>query len=162
MELDGVLDAANAFAINLQCVTNQWDAVSELRQLIKALHSEGLTVIIKLPAGFVEVNNGAFDGAVPNYYFRLNEAGEKLDGSGFGNELASERLMYRNWLITTLLGWVNEYHIDGFSFEQSALIDVDTLSAAIAAVKAVDDRIAVFADGECKEIGSHPSTVCMG
>lgn len=162
VELDGVFDAANAFAVNVQCATDQWNAVSELRQLIKALHSEGLTVIIKLPVGFVEVNNGAFDDAVPNYYFRLNEAGEKLDGSGFGNELASERFMYRNWLITTLLGWVNEYHVDGISLEQSALIDTDTLSAAIAAVKAVDDRIAVFADGECKAVNSHPSTVCTG
>lgn len=130
--------------------------------MIKVLHSAGLAVIIKLPAGFVELNNGTFDNAVPNYYFRLNEAGEKLDGSGFGNELASERLMYRNWLITTLLGWVNEYHIDGFSFEQSALIDSDTLSAAINAVNSVDNRIAFFADGECKTKNSHPSTVCTG
>ena len=162
VEISGVCDAANAFALNLQCATKQYSAVSELRQLINKLHSEGLTVIIKLPAGFVKLNNGAFDDAVPNYYFRLNEAGEKLDGSGFGNELASERMMYRNWLITTLLGWVNEYHIDGFSIEQSALIDTDTLSAAIAAVKAADSRIAVFADGECKAVGDHPSNVCTG
>ena len=162
VELSGVCDAANAFAVNQQRAKNRENAVSELRQLINKLHSEGLTVIIKLPAGFVKLNSGAFDGAVSNYYFRLNEAGEKLDGSGFGNELASERLMYRNWLITTLLGWVNEYHIDGFSIEQSALIDADTLSAAIAAVKAADDRIAIFADGECKTVNSHPSTVCTG
>ncbi len=162
VELDGVCDAENAFALNLQCATDQQSAVSELRQMIKVLHSAGLAVIIKLPAGFVELNNGTFDNAVPNYYFRLNEAGEKLDGSGFGNELASERLMYRNWLITTLLGWVNEYHIDGFSFEQSALIDSDTLSAAINAVSSVDNRIAFFADGECKTKNSHPSTVCTG
>ena len=162
VELSGVCDAANAFALNLRCTTDQWSAVRELRQLIKTLHSEGLTVIIKLPAGFVKLNNGAFDDSVPNYYFRLNEAGERLDGSGFGNELASERLMYRNWLITTLLGWVNEYHIDGISIEQSALIDTDTLSAAIASVKAADDRIAVFADGECKVVNSHPDTVCTG
>ena len=162
VELSGVCDAANAFALNLQCTTKQNSAVSELRQLINKLHSEGLTVIIKLPAGFVKLNNGAFDDAVPNYYFRLNEAGKKLDGSGFGNELASERMMYRNWLITTLLGWVNEYHIDGFSIEQSALIDTDTLSAAITAVKAADSRIAVFADGECKAVGNHPSNVCTG
>ena len=162
VELDGVLDLANAAAVNINRGTKQENAVSELRQLISKLHSEGLTVIIKLPAGFVKADNGAFDGAVPNYYFRLDEAGGKLDGSGFGNELASERLMYRNWLITTLLGWVNEYHIDGFSVEQSALIDADTLSAAVAAVKAVDDRIAFFADGECKAVNSHPSTVCTG
>lgn len=162
VELSGVCDAANAFAVNQQCATDRNNAVSELRQLMNKLHSEGLTVIIKLPASFVKLNNGTFDGAVSNYYFRLNAAGEKLDGSGFGNELASERLMYRNWLITTLLGWVNEYHIDGFSFEQSALIDADTLSAAVAAVKAADSRIAFFADGECKTVNSHPSTVCTG
>lgn len=162
VELDGVCDAANAFALNLQCAMEQPGAASELRQLIKMLHSEGLTVIIKLPAGFVESNNCAFDDAVPNYYFRLNEAGEKLDGSGFGNEFASERLMYRNWLITTMLGWVNEYHIDGISIEQSALIDTDTLSAAISAVKSADNRIAIFADGECKAVNSHPGTVCTG
>ena len=71
VELDGVCDAENAFALNLQCATDQQSAVSELRQMIKVLHSAGLAVIIKLPAGFVELNNGTFDNAVPNYYFRL-------------------------------------------------------------------------------------------
>lgn len=165
VELDGFCSPYNMMSpdVNLSASTrSDNDVIRECRTLIQTLHAAGISVILRLPAAFTENDNNSFRYAVPDYYYRLNAAGERLDGSGYGNEFATERRMYRHYLITTLLGWVEQYHVDGFSFEQSALLDTDTMSAVREALDGVSPRLVTFADGTCHKENAHPETTYTG
>ena len=159
VELDGFCSPYSVLTPNTQAAAVSSDVITEARALVQALHQAGISVILRLPSAFNELDNGALEGAVPNYYCRLSVKGERYDGSGYGYEFGTERLMYRHYMITALRNWVENFHIDGFSFEQSALMDVEAFQTFI---DSVDSDVAFFADGTCVAENRHPTLTCEG
>lgn len=118
--------------------TNAYDGnvrIKEFKQMVKALHDAGIGVIMDVVYNHTFTAKGScFENTVPGYYYRLNEDGSLSDGSGCGNETASDHLMYRKYMIDSILYWTNEYHIDGFRFDLMGVHDVETMNQIRAAL----------------------------
>ena len=102
--------------------------ITEFKTMVKALHDAGIGVIMDVVYNHTYAVGGqSFDDTVPAYYHRTDERGEFTNGSGCGNETASERAMVRKFITESVLYWATEYHIDGFRFDLMGVHDLDTL-----------------------------------
>ena len=108
--------------------------IRECREMIAALHAAGIGVVMDVVYNHTYRTENPFNSTVPYYFFRQNPDGSFSNGSGCGNEFASERPMARRYLIDSILYWAKEYHIDGFRFDLMGLYDVETINAVRAAL----------------------------
>lgn len=98
----------------------------ELKQLIQAYHDAGIAVMMDVVYNHTYSSyNSAFQLTVPDYFYRMNADGSFQDGAGCGDETASEKEMFRKYMIDSVLYWVNEYNIDGFRFDLMGLHDIE-------------------------------------
>ena len=111
--------------------TNPYDGnvrINECKQMIKALHDAGIGVIMDVVYNHTYEGEGSFfHRSVPGYYHRFNKDGSWSNGSGCGNDTASEHLMYRKFMVDSVLYWAEEYHVDGFRFDLMGLHDAHTM-----------------------------------
>ncbi|MDO5123243.1 MAG: type I pullulanase [Eubacteriales bacterium] len=112
--------------------TNPYDGnvrINEFKQLIQALHDRGIAVIMGVVYNHTYVTTqSAFTYTVPNYYYRMSSSTMYINGTGCGNTTASDKAMFRNYMMQSLKYWVEEYHIDGFRFDLMAAHDTDTMN----------------------------------
>ena len=108
--------------------------IRECREMIAALHAAGIGVVMDVVYNHTYRTENPLNNTVPYYFFRQNPDGSFSNGSGCGNEFASERPMARRYLIDSVLYWAREYHIDGFRFDLMGLYDVETINAVRAAL----------------------------
>ena len=102
--------------------------ITEFKQLVQSLHRSHLGVIIDVVYNHTFVTQtSAFDQIVPQYYYRTNYAGDYTNGSGCGNEIASERPMVQKFIRDSVRYWLTEYHLDGLRFDLMALLGVETM-----------------------------------
>ncbi|MEH7304388.1 type I pullulanase [Neobacillus drentensis] len=114
-----------------------YSRIHELKKLIDQVHSLGLRVIMDVVYNHVYVREtSSFEKVVPGYYFRHNEIGLPSNGTGVGNDIASERKMVRKFIVDSIQYWLEEYHIDGFRFDLMGILDVETMEE----VRKVCDR----------------------
>lgn len=102
--------------------------IREFKEMVQALHKAGIGVVMDVVYNHTFCKDTSFWALAPYYYYRQNEDGSLSDGSACGNETASERFMYRQFMIQSVLYWAKEYHIDGFRFDLMGLHDVETLN----------------------------------
>ncbi len=121
--------------------------IKECKAMIKALHDAGLSVVMDVVYNHTYSTDSCFTSTVPNYYYRMKADGTYSNGSGCGNDTASERRMYRNFMIQSCLYWVNEYHVDGFRFDLMGLHDKETLEMIRTELDKVDPRITIWGEG---------------
>lgn len=113
--------------------------INEFKQMVMALHQAGIGVIMDVVYNHTFATDGqALQNTVPYYYHRTNAAGDFTNGSGCGNETASERTMYRKYMTESLKYWAEEYHIDGFRFDLMGLHDLNTLATIRSTFDAMD------------------------
>ncbi|MGA9226753.1 MAG: type I pullulanase [Mesobacillus sp.] len=125
-----------------------YNRIIELKQLISGIHSQELRVIMDVVYNHVYIReDSSFEKIVPGYYFRHNEHGLPSNGTGVGNDFASERLMARKFIIDSVLYWLNEYKIDGFRFDLMGILDVETMDAVRKAVDAIDSSTLIIGEG---------------
>ena len=122
--------------------------IRECREMIAALHAAGIGVVMDVVYNHTYRTENPLNSTVPYYFFRQNPDGSFSNGSGCGNEFASERPMARRYLIDSILYWAKEYHIDGFRFDLMGLYDVDTMNAARAALDALPGGRDILMYGE--------------
>ena len=122
--------------------------IRECREMIAALHAAGIGVVMDVVYNHMYRNENPLNDTVPCYFFRQNEDGSFSNGSGCGNEFASERPMARRYLIESVLYWAQEYHIDGFRFDLMGLYDVETINAVRAALDALPGGRDILMYGE--------------
>lgn len=108
--------------------------VRECRAMIQALHRAGLGVVMDVVYNHTYHTDSWLERTVPGYWNRRWNNGQMTNGSGCGDDLASERPMVRKYIVDSVLYWAREYHIDGFRFDLMALEDVDTMNAIRAAL----------------------------
>ena len=122
--------------------------VREMKQMVKALHDAGLGVIMDVVYNHVyDAGRFCFNRIVPGYFSRCDRYGRYSNGSGCGNDTASERAMVRKYIVDSVLYWAEEYHIDGFRFDLAGLLDVQTIREVMAAVHAVRPDVLFYGEG---------------
>ena len=122
--------------------------IIELKQLIQSLHQKGLRVVMDVAYNHTfNAKASSFEQIVPGYYYRYNEDGSLSNATACGNEVASEQPMVRQFIIQSLLHWVNEYHIDGFRFDLMGVHDIQTMKAVETAIHQVDSSIILYGEG---------------
>ncbi|GIP24974.1 hypothetical protein J23TS9_01040 [Paenibacillus sp. J23TS9] len=102
--------------------------ILEFKEMIMALHRKGIRVIMDVVYNHTfGVEDGPFEAIVPGYYYRRDAEGRLTNGSGVGNEMATERPMVRKYILDSVRYWAEEYHVDGFRFDLMGLIDTETI-----------------------------------
>ncbi len=122
--------------------------IRECREMIAALHAAGIGVVMDVVYNHTYRTENPLNSTVPYYFFRQNPDGSFSNGSGCGNEFASERPMARRYLIDSVLYWAKEYHIDGFRFDLMGLYDAESINAVRAALDALPGGRDILLYGE--------------
>ncbi|WP_208528133.1 type I pullulanase [Jeotgalibacillus salarius] len=122
--------------------------VTELKEMIQTLHDEDLGVIMDVVYNHMyAVNESNFHQLVPGYYFRYNEDGSLANGTGVGNDTASERKMMQKFIVDSVSYWAEEYEMDGFRFDLMGIHDTDTMNEVRGALDEIDPSIIVLGEG---------------
>lgn len=109
--------------------TDPYKRINEVKSLVQTLHQNGLRVILDVVYNHVySKEDSSFEKLVPGYYFRYDANGIASNGTGVGNDLASERKMARKFIIDCATYWITEYDIDGFRFDLMGILDIDTMN----------------------------------
>jgi pullulanase len=131
--------------------TNPFDGkvrINEFKKLIQSFHNNNIGVILDVVYNHTgDTENSIFNQLVPNYYYRQNNEGGFSNASACGNETASERPMFRKFMIESLLYWVNEYHIDGFRFDLMGIHDLKTMELIRDTLIKVKPDILLYGEG---------------
>ena len=122
--------------------------IRECREMIAALHAAGIGVVMDVVYNHTYRTENPLNNTVPYYFFRQNPDGSFSNGSGCGNEFASERPMARRYLIDSILYWAKEYHIDGFRFDLMGLYDAESINAVRTALDALPGGRDILLYGE--------------
>ncbi len=145
--------------------TNPYDGavrVRECKQMIQALHNAGIGVVMDVV--YNHTYHGAdsyFNRTVPDYYYRINSDGSWSNGSGCGNDIASERVMVHKFIVDSVLYWASEYHIDGFRFDLMGLHDTDVMNDIRSRLDTLENGKSILIYGEGWEMATavYPKTV---
>ena len=122
--------------------------ITELKQAIQAMHDQKLRVNMDVVYNHVyNAGNFSQETIVPGYWFRTDETGELTNGTGVGNDVASERPMVRKFIVDSVKYWATEYNLDGFRFDLMGIHDIQTVNEITAALKVIDPTIIVIGEG---------------
>ena len=122
--------------------------IKEFKQMVQALHKAGIRVVLDVVYNHTfNTEESNFERTVPGYFYRQTKDGELANGSGCGNETASDRAMMRKYMVESILYWIKEYHIDGFRFDLMGIHDIETMNEIRAAVDKIDPSIFIYGEG---------------
>ncbi|MBQ8064480.1 MAG: type I pullulanase [Prevotella sp.] len=122
--------------------------IREFKQMVQALHKAGIRVILDVVYNHTfDIDHSNFQRTYPDYYYRKNADGTYSNGSGCGNETASDQPMMRQFMIESVKYWINEYHIDGLRFDLMGIHDIETMNQIRKAVNDIDPTIFIYGEG---------------
>ena len=131
--------------------TNPYDPacrIREFKQMVQALHKAGIRVILDVVYNHTyDIEHSNFQKLYPDYFYRKAADGSYSNGSGCGNETASEKDLMRKFMIGSVKYWIDEYHIDGFRFDLMGVHDIETMNAIREAVNNIDPTIFIYGEG---------------
>ena len=137
---------------------NPTTRIREFKQMVQALHKAGFRVILDVVYNHTtNAANTGFERTMPGYFYRMREDGTFFNGSGCGNETASEQEMFRKYMIESLEWWMKEYHIDGFRFDLMAIHDIDTMNEISERLHAIDPAVVIYGEGWAAESPAYPA-----
>lgn len=121
--------------------------IFELKKAIMALHEKGLKVVLDVVYNHTYRSHYSnFNVLVPGYYHRLTDDGNFSNGSGCGNEIASENPMVQKFIVESLKYWAQEYKVDGFRFDLMGLMDLKTVDVFMAELKKINPDILIYGE----------------
>ncbi|MFC0270348.1 type I pullulanase [Metabacillus herbersteinensis] len=127
---------------------NPYKRIQELKKVIQTLHQNGLRVIMDVVYNHVYIKEtSSFEKTVPGYYFRYDEHGLPSNGTGVGNDLASERLMVKKFILDSVRFWLSEYDVDGFRFDLMGILDIETMNAVDQEVRQLKQDALILGEG---------------
>ena len=131
--------------------TDPYDPLCRIREfklMVQSLHKAGISVILDVVYNHTyDIEHSNFQRTYPDYYYRKTADGSYSNGSGCGNETASEQPMMRRFMIASVKYWINEYHIDGFRFDLMGVHDIETMNAIRKEVDAINPHIFIYGEG---------------
>ena len=124
------------------------DAVNQMRKMIKAFHDAGIAVNMDVVYNHTSSTGegSLYDSTVPEYFYRMNEDGTYSNGSGCGNEVATNHAMVKKYVIDSLKHWMLDYHINGFRFDLMGLHETDTMKEIYDALSEIDPNVMVYGE----------------
>ena len=132
--------------------------IKEFKQMIQSLHAAGFRVILDVVYNHTtDASKTGFERTMPGYFYRMAEDGSFHNGSGCGNETASEQAMFRKYMIESLEWWMKEYHIDGFRFDLMAIHDIDTMNEISERLHAIDPSVLIYGEGWAAMAPAYPA-----
>ena len=132
--------------------------IKEFKHMVQALHKAGFRVILDVVYNHTtNAANTGFERTMPGYFYRMREDGTFYDGSGCGNETASEQEMFRKYMVESLEWWMNEYHIDGFRFDLMAIHDIETMNLISERLHAIDPDVVIYGEGWAASAPAYPA-----
>ncbi len=131
--------------------TNPYDPacrIREFKQMVQSLHKAGIRVILDVVYNHTyDIEHSNFQKLWPDYFYRKTADGQYSNGSGCGNETASEQPLMRKFMIESVKYWIQEYHIDGFRFDLMGCHDIETMNEIRKAVDEIDPTIFIYGEG---------------
>ena len=122
--------------------------IKEFKQMVQALHKAGIRVILDVVYNHTfNIDHSNFQLTYPDMYYRKTADGKYSDGSGCGNETASEKPLMREFMLESVKYWIDEYHIDGFRFDLMGVHDIETMLQIRAEVNKIDPSIYIYGEG---------------
>ena len=122
--------------------------IKEFKQMVQALHKAGIRVILDVVYNHTfDIDHSNFQLTYPDMYYRKTADGKYSDGSGCGNETASEKPLMREFMLESVKYWIDEYHIDGFRFDLMGVHDIETMQQIRAEVNKIDPSIYIYGEG---------------
>ena len=122
--------------------------IREFKQMVQALHKAGIRVILDVVYNHTyDIEHSNFQRTYPDYFYRKTADGQYSNGSGCGNETASEQPMMRQFMLESIRHWINEYHIDGFRFDLMGVHDIETMNQIRQMVDEIDPTIYIYGEG---------------
>ena len=122
--------------------------IKEFKEMVQALHKAGIRVILDVVYNHTfDIANSNFQRTYPDVYYRKTANGKYSDGSGCGNETASEHPLMREFMLESVKYWINEYHIDGFRFDLMGVHDIETMQQIREMVNKIDPSIYIYGEG---------------
>ena len=122
--------------------------IREFKEMVSALHKAGIRVILDVVYNHTyDIEHSNFQRTYPDYYYRLQGAKNYSNGSGCGNETASEQPMMRRYMLESVRYWIQEYHIDGLRFDLMGCHDIETMNAIREMVDSIDPSIFIYGEG---------------
>ena len=122
--------------------------IKEFKQMVQALHKAGIRVILDVVYNHTfDIKNSNFQRINPDYFYRKTADGKYSDGSGCGNETASEKPLMREYMIESAKYWAEEYHIDGFRFDLMGVHDIETMNLIRKELNKIDPSIYIYGEG---------------
>lgn len=123
-------------------------AVKQLREMIQKLHDNGISVIMDVVYNHTSgtTTGSLYDSTVPGYFYRLNADGSYINGSGCGNEVATNHSMVKKYVIDSLKHWMNDYHINGFRFDLMGCLESDTMKEIYDELYKIDPKVMVYGE----------------
>ena len=132
--------------------------IRELKQMVQALHKAGIRVILDVVYNHTyDIEHSNFQRTYPDYYYRKTVDGAYSNGSGCGNETASEQPMMRNFMLESVRYWMDEYHIDGFRFDLMGCHDIETMNQIRQMVDTIDPSVFIYGEGWSAGQCAYPS-----
>ena len=133
--------------------------INEFKQMVQSLHADGLGVIMDVVYNHTYEANSNLNKIVPYYYYRYDTTGKNTNKSGCGNDTASERYMYRKYMVDSVSYLASEYNLDGFRFDLMGLHDVETMQAIEKAVHAINPNAIIY--GEAWDMAGTTTSATM-
>ncbi len=122
--------------------------ILEFKQMVQALHKAGIRVILDVVYNHTfSIDGSNFQRTFPKEYYRYTTDGKPSDGSGCGNETASERTLMRRFMLESMRYWAEEYHIDGFRVDLMGIHDIETMNLIRRELNAIDPGIFIYGEG---------------
>ena len=122
--------------------------IREFKQMVKALHDAGIRVILDVVYNHTyDIDHSNFQLTYPDYFYRKTADGAYSNGSGCGNETASDKPMMRKFMLESVKYWIEEYHIDGFRFDLMGIHDIETMNQIRQMVDTIDPTIFIYGEG---------------
>ncbi|WP_278683894.1 type I pullulanase [Paraclostridium bifermentans] len=119
--------------------------IKEFKTMILRFHKNNIRIVMDMVYNHMYKKDN-LNKIVPGYYFRTNSIGKFTNGSGCGNELATERPMVRKLILDSVLHWIKNYHIDGLRFDLMELIDLETMKEITKKVTEIDNTLIVYGE----------------
>lgn len=122
--------------------------ILEFKQMVQALHKAGIRIILDVVYNHTfDIEGGNFDRTFPTAYYRYTADGKPSNGSGCGNETASEKPLMRQFMLESMKYWADEYHIDGFRVDLMGIHDIETMNLIRKELSSIDPNIFIYGEG---------------
>lgn len=122
--------------------------IKEFKELVMAYNKAGINIIMDVVYNHVNAHlESNFDVLMPYYYYRYNKDGRISDGSGCGNETASDMPMFKKFMIDSTEFLAKEYKLYGYRFDLMGVHNIETMNDLAANLhKNVNENIVVYGE----------------